>query len=309
MKKYTQEKFITKVKEVHGDKYDYSKVIYEGVGKKITLICKKHGEFVINAGNIINQNQGCKKCGVESRTSKQRLTKEDFIKRSNQIHSNQYDYSKVKLLKNNHAKVEIICKHHGIFLQTPKIHLRGFGCSSCSGNKKKDTAMFIQEAKKIHGDKYNYSKSEYTGAIKKLTIICPIHGDFFQQARKHTERKYGCPECKTPKGEREISKFLKENNISYKPQFVFEDCKNINPLPFDFYLPNHNVCIEYNGRQHYIPIAFFGGEEGLKKTKERDKIKKEYCKKNNITLFYIRYNENFEDKINKILYFLKNHSL
>ena len=95
--------------------------------------------------------------------------------------------------------------------------------------------------------------------------------------------------CKSSRGEKKIISFLKNENIQYFSQFKFDECKNKNKLPFDFYLPNHNICIEFQGEQHYHPIPYFGGEDKLKKVKKRDQIKRNFCKNNLIKLIEIPY--------------------
>ena len=107
----------------------------------------------------------------------------------------------------------------------------------------------------------------------------------------------GCPRCKESKGEKEIREWLINNKIKYKPQHRFPECKNILTLPFDFYLPEHNTCIEFNGRQHYEPINKWGGIENLKEIQRRDKIKMEYCQNNNIPLIIIKYNDKVIKKL------------
>jgi len=99
----------------------------------------------------------------------------------------------------------------------------------------------------------------------------------------------------------EITNFLKNNKINYLPQHKFENCKNINQLSFDFYLPKLNICIEYNGKQHYEPIEFFGGINKFNQQIINDKIKKEYCHNNNIPLIIIKYNENVNDILDEKL--------
>jgi hypothetical protein len=74
---------------------------------------------------------------------------------------------------------------------------------------------------------------------------------------------------------------------------INENCKDKQKLPFDFYLPNYNICIEFNGEQHYKPIKWFGGEKTLEGIKKRDKIKMEYCQNNNIPLIIIN-NDNYD---------------
>lgn len=168
---------------------------------------------------------------------------------------------------------------------------------------RKNVDDFKCEASKTHSNKYDYSLISFIKNNKqKIPIICPIHGEFQQQSLSHLQGQ-GCPICKESKGEKEIRVILNENNINFECQKKFDDCRNINPLPFDFYLPDHNVCIEYNGRQHYQTVSnnFFGGEERLLETQKRDKIKYDYCINSNIKLIVIKYDENISKKIKKLL--------
>ena len=96
-------------------------------------------------------------------------------------------------------------------------------------------------------------------------------------------------------GEIVVEEILKENNIKYKCQHRFDDCKNERCLPFDFYLPEYNICIEYQGKQHYQVVDYFGGEKGFKERQRNDAIKKKYCADNNITLLEIQYGETKEN--------------
>ena len=127
-----------------------------------------------------------------------KLTTENFIERANKIHGNKYDYSKVKYV-NNSTKICIICPEHGEFWQTPSNHLAGKGCIKCRhvkvGNiRRKTLKSFIDEAKSIHGNKYDYSKMDYITAEKKVCIICPEHGEFWQNPSSHLNGA-GCPKC------------------------------------------------------------------------------------------------------------------
>ncbi|MFA5586885.1 MAG: hypothetical protein WDA02_10280 [Saccharofermentanales bacterium] len=162
--------------------------------------------------------------------------------------------------------------------------------------KKLTKEIFIEISKILHCDKYDYSLVDYKNMYTIIKIICPIHGIFKKSTVKHLNGS-GCNKCKQTKGEKQVRLFLENNNINYELEKKFKKCKNILPLSFDFYLPLHNTCIEYDGIQHFKPIKIFGGETELKKTKLRDQIKTDYCKNNNIKLIRIKYNED----INKIL--------
>ena len=124
-----------------------------------------------------------------------KLTTEEFIKRAEEIHGKgKYDYSRVEY-KNNYTKITIICPIHGEFEQRPNSHLSGYGCPNCSNERKRsNTEEFIRKAREVHGDKYDYSKVVYKGALIKVTIICPIHREFEQRPNDHLRGK-GCAKC------------------------------------------------------------------------------------------------------------------
>jgi len=289
--KLTIDDFIKKSIEVHDNKYDYSLVNYKDNKTKIKIICKEHGIFYQSPTNHI-KGHGCSKC-----KNLYLSNNDEFIKKANKIHNNKYDYSFVEY-KNAKSKVKIKCKHHNlIFDQTPNNHLKGEGCPICAGNIKSTTEKFIQESKKIHGEKYDYSLSNYINNLSPITITCKKHGDFKQLPIKH-KNGCNCPYCaQESKGEKVIIKILNNLNIKYIRQMKFSQCKKSRLLPFDFYLPNFSMCIEFDGRQHFEPVSKFGGEKEFQKTKIRDEIKNKYCLDNNIKLLRIKYDQ----KINEIL--------
>ena len=189
----TKENFIEKAREIHGNKYDYSKVEYKNNRTKVCIICPEHGEFWQTPRNHISQRQGCPKC---SKTFKN--TTESFIEKARKVHRDKYDYSKVEY-KNNRTKVCIICPEHGEFWQKPDYHLSGCGCPKCglatiSTKIKKTQNEFIASAKNTHGERYDYSKVEYRGKDEKVCIICPEHGEFWQTPHNHVHGQ-GCPIC------------------------------------------------------------------------------------------------------------------
>ncbi len=272
---------------IHNNEYDYSRTIYNSRKEKVKINCKNHGEFYQFPGNHLAGN-GCPVCrGVSKHTNK------SFIKLAKEIHGDKYDYSLVNY-KNNKSKVNIICSEHGEFNQRAGAHIsknRPQGCPACDKSQKLKTEEFIKMAKEIHGDQYSYEKAIYTSAREYVTITCPKHGDFKQIAKIHTHNKCGCSKCNESKGERDIRNWLTENNINFLTQHSFKGCKNVFKLLFDFYLPEYNICIEYDGRQHFESIDYFGGDETLKEIQKRDSIKNKYCKENDIKLLRIKYNQ------------------
>ena len=196
-KHVTTEDFIRKSREVHGDKYDYSKVEYKSNHTKVCIICPEHGEFWQDPSNHLN-GQGCPKCWNEKRKSINASNTDEFINKAKRIHGNKYDYSKVEY-KNNRTKVCIICQKHGEFWQTPNMHLYGQGCPECGKEKRgsaniSNTNEFIDKARIVHDEKYDYSKVDYKNNHTKVCIICPEHGEFWQIPSTHLQG-CGCPEC------------------------------------------------------------------------------------------------------------------
>jgi len=298
MKRLNEIDFIYKCSKIHNNKYNYDLTKYINMRTKIIVICSIHGSFEQKAQCHIG-GQGCPKCAIKYKASKLALTKKVFIKKAKEIHGNKYDYSLIKEHKNNHTKLKIICPIHGIFEQISNSHLNGNGCPDCGGVGKYDTKSFIKKANEKQGFKYDYSLVNYINIITKIKIICPEHGEFEQKPTKHLNN-HGCPDCQKSIGELKIKLLLEKNNIKYEVQKTFNNCRNINVLPFDFYLPENNLCIEFDGLQHFKPIEFFGGLKTFKKLKINDKIKTDYCKNNDIKLIRIRYNENIKDKLSKI---------
>ena len=275
------QKFVNESKQIHINKYDYSKVEYINNHTKVCIICPEHGEFWMTPKNHLIQKQGCPKCGYKKRNEKNTSNNENFIRKAKQIHNNKYDYSNVVYIKNN-IKVNIICPIHGDFYQTPHDHLQSYGCPKCGGNNKKTNEIFIKESNIIHNNKYDYSKVEYINANTKVCIICPEHGEFYQTPITHINN-HGCPFCKIKKLEEILIKPFNKNNIYTERQKRF---KWLGKQSLDFYLPEYNIAIECQGIQHFKPIDFFGGIDKLKYQRQLDLRKKQLCEENNVKLIY-----------------------
>ena len=303
------EEFIQKIKEKYPNiQFDFSKTKYIGYKNNITITCKKHGDIISTPDRLLYKNlkYGCPKCAYELK-DKGTMKLEAFIEKANKVHNGKYDYSEVEY-KTTHEKVCIICPEHGEFWQDPANHLRGSGCPKCKFKKLKecqikDNNWFIEKAKEIHGDKYDYSKVNYTGALNKVIIICKKHGEFEQQAESHLQG-CGCPQCNLNKEQNKLFKVIFEKFPS------LEVVQEYSPIwlgkqRIDIAIPSLNIGIEYDGRQHFIPIEKFGGELEFQKTIKRDKTKNELCKTNNFKLFRLRYDYS-EDNLNDVIQYIKN---
>ena len=267
----------------------FDKFVYKGSQIKGVAICPIHGEFLAPPDNLLS-GHGCPKCGKTVP-----LTFETFKERANNIHNNKYQYVISDKVRTN-EKIIIICPEHGKFVQNVGHHLAGHGCPKCSRNKQYTTQEFIETAKEIHGDKWLYDEVEYVRHNEYVNIKCPKHGTFKQTPNSHLSGQ-GCPFCKESHMENEVRNLLEANNIDFIPQHTFNDIKKTNKLPFDFYLPKHNIIIECQGAQHFINVDFFGNN--LDEQVQHDKIKYEKCNEKNIKQLYYTNVKEIEKLINK----------
>jgi very-short-patch-repair endonuclease len=296
----TKENFIKESKSKFKNRFSYILVEYKGLYKKIKIICKKHDLIFEQTPLLhIRSNHCCPKCVKEYKSinSPLRKNKINFIKKSKEIHGDKYDYSKVDYVNN---KTPVIIIYNGVeYKQRPDSHISG-RCPEVNKKVRLKTKEFIKKSINIHGDRYIYDKVDYETTKKEVIIICKKHGEFKQKPMTHLKGS-GCKLCHESRGEYLVRFNLELNGINYESQKSFEDCKNINKLSFDFYLPDYNICIEFDGQQHYKVNDFFGGIETFEKLKLNDKIKNDYCLKNKITLIRLNDINKIENKINNIM--------
>lgn len=312
-KKLTHEEFIEKLKLENPTIEVLTK--YNGNKNYITVKCKIDGTIWNTKPNWLKAGRGCQTC-YNNRRGLSRLKNTDvFIEQAKQIHGDKYDYSKTNYI-NDSEKVCVIChakdfndNEHGEFWITPNKHLSSKqGCPVCA-RKKITTVEIIFQAKQIHNDKYDYSKTIYQGRFKPITIICPKHGEFKLSPDKHLGRKQGCPKCSNieSKGELIIKETLNNYNIRFEYQKKFDW---LGKQSLDFYLPDYNIAIECQGEQHFKPVTIFKGDKGFNLTRKRDLIKSEKCKEHNIKiLYYINAEKCFEliePYTKENVFFLKN---
>ena len=242
-------KFFERAKELYGNKYSYSKFV--SMNDKMEIICPKHGKILMTPiSHIRNGSSGCKLCGVDVRSKKKAITKEEFLIRSNKKHNNFYNYDKIDY-KNLGSKICITCSVHGDFLQRAFTHIKGKGCRLCgilrrAKLKTLDLKEFIQRSKEIHGDKYDYSTVIYVHGRKKVDIKCSYHGIFKQTPEGHLSGR-GCKKCIHTTSECEI-KWLNSiglpNDDKHRSVIVYVGKKK---FILDGYDPANKICYEYNG--------------------------------------------------------------
>ena len=230
----------------------------------------------------------CKKCNYEIIDNKRNLSYKKFkCKYCEILEKSQSIKSKLTILKIDGSNLHIECEKGHKYNQSRRNFLSGRNCNECRKNNRNLTKDdVIYQFNKVHGNFYTYNMDRYKTLNSKIEILCEKGHIFLQKASNHMQGK-GCPTCRESFGERYIRNYLDLKNIRFEKQKKFNDCKFINKLPFDFFLPDYNILIEYDGIQHFQPIKQFGGEPEFLKTQKKDKIKNEYCLKNNIKLIRI----------------------
>ena len=197
MARLTQDVFIERCKKAHGDKYDYSKAVYVKNSEKVVIVCNEHGEFS-QAPEKHWIGRGCPECKKVSVGNSLRADPEVVFNKCAEVHQGKYDYSKAVYI-NLDTKVEIICKEHGSFMQTPANHRKGKGCPLCKNSKisklktlTKD--VWVKRFKDAHGERYDYSNFDPANMDHQHEIVCKQHGPFSQDPHSHASGK-GCPKC------------------------------------------------------------------------------------------------------------------
>lgn len=281
-----QTEFISRLKSLYENKYDYSKIEYVDYETPVVLICPEHGEFKKTPSGLL-KGHACPICGSKAKTSS------EFIDDAIQVHGQKYDYSKVQYT-NCSEKVCIVCPEHGEFWQTPNSHLQGVGCPKCGGGYKYTTEEFIKLAKSVHGDTYDDSKVEYVNNHTPVCIICRTHGEFWQTPQAHlslsstTKRRgCGCPKCRN-KEQYKLFERLQADLPELELQFEYSP-KWLGLQRFDMYSVKYNIAIEYDGEQHFRPIEGLGGDTAFKLNLERDQRKNRIAEENNCTLYRFKY--------------------
>jgi hypothetical protein len=278
----TKELLIAKIKNRYGDMYDFSEIDYADYKTPVTLICKKHNRVIVKSPEaILRKGRGiCPDCSYENRNGPTRKkTFEEFISLARKIHGETYDYSKAKYV-NMRTKIEIICKNHGSFRQSPCVHvLQKCGCPYCNGGRLWTRDEFIEQAARLHKGKYDYSKFDYVNFKKPSIIICPMHGEF-QQDPDHHMMSHGCPKCGGSKSssndEVELLEYVRQWFPSARKLRGW-DPKNPN-WEIDIFIPELRIGFEFNGIYYH---------NATYKELTYHKAKTDRASKNNILLYHL----------------------
>jgi hypothetical protein len=210
---------LSSFKKAHGTRYNYSKVNYQDARTSIEIVCSEHGSFFQRPTDHM-RGQGCPKC-----TRNAKKTQDEVIKQFEKVHGNRYDYSKVHFIDTK-TKVAIICPEHGEFEQIPNSHALGRGCDQCGGTADRDQESVVDHFETVHGNKYDYSKFEYSGRKIKSVIICNEHGEFEQTPDTHI-RGRGCPKCKADKHRNTHDKVIESFSLAHGDRYDYSKVKYV----------------------------------------------------------------------------------
>lgn len=310
----TLNEFVLRANETHRHRFDYSKSVYTNTSTKVEILCFIHGSFFQTPADHLYRGHACPGCKFDKNANTRReRARNTFVDKAIKVHGTKYDYSLVNYKKAT-SYVNIICPEHGMFKRTPNVFLNGTGCRACgyerlSTLKTKPLSLLVQQFVKVHGTKYDYSKVIYTGDKNKIEIICPEHGILTQTPNSHL-RGNGCLKCSSriSKNELRIIHWLEQNCILFIKDKTFVDLHGktkTSRLRYDFWLPEQQILIEYDGEHHFCPVRRVGRNSITEATKlyERfvinDKKKTEYAQQNRYHLIRIPYTQ--RDHLEEIL--------
>jgi len=288
-------------KKIHGNIYEIPEQKYINMKSKIQILCKKcNTYFSQSSNNHIYQKQGCVLCNGNNKLSLQ-----DIVKKDTQNNKEKFEIPEQEI-KNTSQKIKIYCNDcKSYFYRNINSHInrKSKYCPNCSPVQKLTLKKIREKSLLLHKGKYIIPDQTFVNNTSFIKIYCKKCKQIYKQKiMVHLDNRIkGCNNCKCSKGEITISNILKNNKIDFITQKRFKNCRYKLPLPFDFYLTEKNLCIEYDGELHYISKDYFGGDEKLKETQRNDKIKTEYCEKNKIKLLRIKYDENIIEKLKEIM--------
>lgn len=277
-----KDKFTKRVKELVGGEYTF---LEDYTGIRNFLLVRHNGcggEYEVNP-KLFLEGSRCNLCKV----NKQRFTNEEFLEKVNALTSGEFTF----LSRYVNISTSIPVRHNKcgyVYKVRPDNFLNGRRCAKCSGKKTYTTDEFKERIKVLTNGKYEVISEYYKNdvEVKMRHIECGY--EYYVKPTNFTSLGLRCRNCSSSasKGEDKVMRKLRSMNVLYEMEYTFKELKN---RRFDFYLPEYNACIEFDGIQHYEPVAYFGGKEKLLYTQKSDKLKNIFCDKNDITLLRIPY--------------------
>lgn len=283
-------RYIELAKVKFDGKFDYSKVDYNvDPHMKVIIGCPMHGDIQVRTQRHYYSMTGCFICGGIENVEARRKYKDlgDVVPKSREIFGDVYEYLEYDKMKGD---ITYRCAKHGITRQRLSSHFSGRGCQHCKYDKNRITPeIFLAKAKLAHPEGYEYNLDELISVNHKITITHKCGHTYKGRVSNHLSGQ-GCMRCKSSSGENRIGKFLELAKITYISQFKLDGYK----YRYDFYLPQLNLLIEYDGEQHFRPVDYFGGRKAFKRLVRNDAIKTRLAKDYGYGLLRISYKQ-FEE--------------
>ena len=297
--KKTNDQFRQKVYDLVEDEYMFIDP-YVNTSTKIRVKHNKCGHIYKVDPSSFLRGSRCPKCFDNHKKTNAQFKHEVYNLVGN-------DYIFLEPYVNSYTKIKVKhnkCGH--VYKVKPNAFLNGKRCPSCAVvSKRKTDAQFEQVVHNLVGDEYTFLDN-YVDARTKLRVKHNKCGNTYEVTPSNFLQGCRCPYCNKPKGEDIINKILKSLNIKYEYQKTFDDLRDVQPLSYDFFIPDQNILIEYQGIQHYQPIGYFGGGTTFMKQQKHDKMKADYAKDHNYNLITVPYTK---DTISKIKKYLIKHGL
>lgn len=287
MKRKTNEEWLEQVKQLAGNSYIFLQP-YKTTRTKLVYYHVDCGEIHSIKPEDFLRGRRCPTCSRVKRNLKLTKSNQEWLQQVYDLVGDEYKF--IDPYNGNHTPIRYKHKVCGkIRTITPANFLSGHRCSYCAGLYE-DTQTYKEKIKKLYGNEYSLI-SEYNKASEMVTIRHnKCNYEWNTNATNFIQGKSHCPKCQESKGERTVAEILDRYHVKYIQQYVFNDCKYKRVLPFDFYLPDYNLCIEYDGKQHYVKNEFFNDHDPFDERQIKDHIKNEYCKQHHINMLRIPYN-------------------
>ena len=278
---------------------------YENCYTKFKLKCEKDGYiWETNYNKFINQNSGCHKCCNQQ---KKDINDKNYILETINKKCIERNYELLKICDNrmsNKTKIILKCNKDGHLWSPSLSHFikRNQCCARCIGRNKTEEEVKFEIVEKCNTKNYTFSgfNDGYKNNKSKFKLKCRSNHIWETYYANFMNNDRCCPICTESRGEKIIKEILNMRNIDYTREMKFDNCIYKRQLRFDFYLPKYNICIEFDGLQHFEKINRFGGEDNLKEIIKRDSIKNKYCEDNNIKLIRIKYDQNIDSIISAL---------
>ena len=295
-KRKTNEEFQQEVRNLVGNEYTFLDN-YVNKRTKLRVTHNKCGNtYDVLPSNFLRGNR----CPYCYRASKQKTNSQFKQEIKNLVGD---DYTFLDPYQGNYTKLRV--KHNkcgNIYKVKPNSFLQGRRCPKCFGNDKKADNLFKKEVSNLVGDDYTFLDS-YVNNHTKIRVKHNECGHVYYVApTEFISHNTRCPYCNIPKGEDLINKILISLDIKHEYQKTFNDLRDTQLLSYDFYIPDQNILIEYQGQQHYEPVDYFGGKDKFKIQQKHDKLKSDYAKNHGYTLIAVPYTEDTFSKIKKYLF-------